>query len=107
MTVHSLPRTYTPCASDVRIFSSRFMTGTVDTRNSRYTLLKRDGFIVLVKDHTRNPSPAMAKGEAETVMDGQAFLVLDGGHYVLRVHAADGRVVFQSSPVTHTYVLEN
>lgn len=96
---------------DADLLNSGHVVATFVTRNSHYTLVKRSGFVVLVKDRDRDSNLRHPIGVG-TVITGKTSMVeaVYGGEwtrFVLRIWNAEGDMVFMSSYIESAYVLEN
>lgn len=96
--------------TDVALLSSSHVVATLDTLNSRYLLVKRAAYCLVVKDGDRNGVSPVGIGEPMTgtsveVVAGVSSRTGEPGH-IIRLW--DGQsLVFQSSWLTGAYVLEN
>lgn len=78
-------------SSDLGVLRGSYATVTVRTRNSVYTVVIRDRFVVAVRN-----DGVVIKGCAQAVVGGQ-----------LVVFADDGRTLLKTTPIQSIYVLEN
>lgn len=95
---------------DANVLNESHVIATFTTRNSRYTLVKRAGSVVLHKDGDRD-TVAHHPIDVGMVITGDTSLVepVFGGEwtrYVLRIWK-DGEFVFASSYIESAHVLEN
>jgi len=95
---------------DADLLNSGHVVATLTTRNSHYTLVKRAGFIVLVKDADRTDAYSPIKVGAPITGTTSMVEAVYGGEwtrFVLRIWDAEGAMVFMSSYIESSYVLEN
>lgn len=99
--------TATPTVEEGDIVNrSTYITATLSTTNSRYLLVKREGWVLLVKDGDRTGISPIGVGDP--IKGALArFEYTQSGRYVLRVYDVNGRLVFGSSSVESIYILEN
>lgn len=101
-----------PDAHDAALLRCTHVIATVQTRNSRYTIVKRKGVVVVTKDGDATSPRYVSPVETGTVMVGTELTVVASlaepfPTYVVCLWDEQGRVVFRSSTLTSVYVLEN